>query len=204
MDFKKLNVKRAGLILLVVVLFAVPLNLVLAYNIINWGWSDNIGWVSMEGSDPSYAVSINSSTGELTGYAWTDTVGWIKFNPSGPYPASPDYSAKVDLNTNEASGWARVCTVAEYPETCTGDGHLLAGGWEGWISLRGSYPDNGGEGEYGVVLSGTHLHGWAWSDDFGWISLEELPARKGNIILKMKGHEMGISINHQGLIEVIR
>jgi hypothetical protein len=35
----------------------------------------------------------------MTGYAWSENIGWIDFAPSGPYPATPNYSGKIDLNT---------------------------------------------------------------------------------------------------------
>jgi hypothetical protein len=195
---KKESIKKTALFFSVVLILLIPFNLILGYSIINWGWSDNIGWISMQGSSPDYVVSLNTTTGALTGYAWSDNIGWIKFDPSGTYPASPEYSAQVDLVTDQASGWARACTLAENHETCAGEGDPLAGGWDGWISLRGSDP------AYGVSLSGNYLTGWGWSDSLGWIDFSEFPIRRSTITLKMKGREMGISINYQGLIEIVR
>jgi len=188
-----MGLKRITYLFLIALMLALPLNLILAYTMINWGWSDNIGWLSL--SDTDHRVFLESD-GKLTGFGWTDSVGWIKFDPAGPYPALPNHSAQVNSENNQISGWVRACRVAENPETCTGGGHALAGGWDGWISLRGS--------DYGVSLSGDYLSGWAWSDDFGWIDFVELPVRKSQIILKLRGRQMGISITPQGLIQIIR
>jgi len=137
-------------------------------NVSGWIWSDNIGWISLnnitdDGSSYNYGVNINPSTGLFSGYAWSDSVGWIDFSPSGFYPDIPNYSACLDfpgvveicngIGDHKAAGWARTVN--------TGDG------WDGWIKLRDDvvYTD-------GVFLNNStdELEGWAWSDDFGWIS----------------------------------
>ncbi len=95
-------------------------------------------------------MNINQD-GTLSGYAWSENIGWINFAPAGPYPALPNYSARVDLTTGEVSGWARVLAYG--------------GGWDGWIKLRGT--------NYGVSINKTsgEFSGWAWSDMvIGWIS----------------------------------
>lgn len=57
------------------------------YNVGGWvralsyggGWD---GWIKLRGSN--YGLSINSSTGDFSGYAWSDSVvGWINFNSGG-------------------------------------------------------------------------------------------------------------------------
>src|SRR5690606_12033986 len=59
-----------------------------------YAWSDNIGWISMNGS--GYGISVSGS-GTLSGYAWSDNIGWISANsadlsgcPSGSCSASID------------------------------------------------------------------------------------------------------------------
>ncbi len=87
----------------------------------------------------------------LTGYAWSSNIGWLHFNPSGPYPASPAYSAQLNTATNELSGWARFLSNG--------------GGWDGWVKLRSP--------GYGVSYNSStcRLEGFAWGGDVvGWIS----------------------------------
>ena len=130
------------------------------HNLSGWAWSDNIGWIrfnSITPPDPdddyNYGVDVDELTGIFSGYAWSDNIGWISFNeaelincPSGTC------QAKLDFLTDEVSGWAKTINIGD--------------GWEEWISLRGSIPD------YGVSFndSNNEFEGWAWSDDFGWIS----------------------------------
>lgn len=141
-------------------------------NVSGYAWSENIGWISFNGTNvpggADYGVHICTKSdpnplcsgkqeGEIVGYAWSENIGWIDFDPSGPYPASPNYSAKVDMDTKELSGWVRALAGGT-PE---------AGGWDGWIKLRGS--------NYGVwvddSVSPAEFRGWAWgSDIIGWIS----------------------------------
>jgi len=144
-----------------------------ADNVYGWAWSENIGWISFnctnQGScgTSNYGVNINSSTGLFSGYAWSEHIGWIQFNPAGPYPASPSYSACVDLpgittepcngiGSYNVGGWARVLSTVGVDD-----------GWDGWIKLRGT--------NYGVSIdtgvTPYQFRGWAWSDVvIGWIS----------------------------------
>jgi VCBS repeat-containing protein len=133
-----------------------------------WGGSDDgagnasgLGWISMNNTNPgadgsvSYGVTIPTGGGNVTGYAWSENLGWINFDPVGPYPASPNYSAKRVGDNLE--GWARIVYIKE----ALAQGN--SGGWEGWIKLKGS--------NYGVSIdpSTGALSGYAWSDELGWI-----------------------------------
>jgi len=138
-------------------------------NVSGWAWSSNIGWLSMnslncdtdndgksEGTPPAcppldtpmanYGVNIDD-IGNFSGYAWSGNVGWIQFNPSGPYPALPNYSVKMDTVTGVISGWSRALSAG--------------GGWDGWIKIDG-VTVNPGSGNF----SG---YGWG-SDVIGWLS----------------------------------
>jgi len=124
------------------------------HNVSGWAWSSNIGWISFNnttgGGTTNYGVNIGAD-GKFSGYAWSENIGWIDFAPTGPYPAAPDYSAKVDLVTGQVSGWARALAFGD--------------GWDGWIKLRDT--------NYGVSInpSNGEFSGWAWSDMvIGWIS----------------------------------
>ena len=140
-----------------------------AQNVTGWAWSSNIGWISMnslncdangdgksDGSPPAcpppgtvmanYGVNIGSS-GAFSGYAWSGNVGWIQFNPTGPYPALPSYSAKMDTTTGVISGWARALSTDA--------------AWDGWMKLDGA----------SVNKSNGNFSGYVWgSDVIGWLS----------------------------------
>jgi hypothetical protein len=148
-----------------------------------WAWSKNIGWISFNCcnyhngditnllnncSSSNYKVSIDPNTGVFAGYAWSSNIGWISFNqqdcPEGPC------GARLDLNNNKISGWARAY------QTNWQDPNL--GGWSGWIRFNDPNPNN--EPNYGVSLnrSNNEFEGWAWggggnsyeSAVLGWIS----------------------------------
>ncbi|MBI2450360.1 MAG: hypothetical protein HYV47_02365 [Candidatus Nealsonbacteria bacterium] len=129
-------------------------------NVSGWAWSENIGWINFNGSN--YGVTINSN-GNFSGYAWSENIGWIDFAPAGPYPASPNYSACLDLpgagqacdgiGNYNVGGWARVLSYG--------------GGWDGWIKLRGI--------NYGISIDKKtgDFSGYAWSDIVvGWINFQ--------------------------------
>ncbi|MFO7807454.1 MAG: hypothetical protein R6V40_03475, partial [Candidatus Moraniibacteriota bacterium] len=94
------------------------------------------------------------------GYAWHENIGWIDFNPSGPYPSSPNHSARRESNSDILTGWARVVGIQQ--ELAVGN----SGGWEGWIKLED------------VDLSDLD-NSYAWNGEnsdggLGWISFEKL------------------------------
>ncbi len=141
-----------------------------------WAWSENIGWISFTSKNcdtdgngqsngaagcPSsgtamaaYGVNRDSS-GNLTGYAWSENIGWILFNPSGPYPGTPNYTAKINSGS-AASGWFRA--IANDVS------------WDGWMKF-----DSGGNYGSGVTLGGSQgctMQGYAWGSDIvGWIHM---------------------------------
>jgi len=160
-----------------------------------WAWSKNIGWISFNCDNPEvsecgssdYGVSIDTVTGNLSGYAYYDIddpntgvheTGWISFNRSdtGP-PPSDDYCsdgtciAKVDDPSNlgkgnvNIKGWARALSACD-SIPCTSSGPCSnCGGWDGWIRF-----DHGKSDEVYIDPSGE-LHGWAWGGEvIGWIS----------------------------------
>jgi hypothetical protein len=142
------------------------------HNVSGWAWSENIGWISFNntsgGGSVNYGVKVDLSNGLFSGYAWSENIGWIWFAPTdippGEATANP---VKLNLTTNEVSGWARACAGAANPD-CTGGANPAAGGWDGWIKLRGTWTP-------GVTLNTTpnpdEFQGWAWgSDVVGWIS----------------------------------
>lgn len=137
------------------------------HNLPGWAWSANIGWISFNSTNHSgtvnYGVNVRSD-GLLEGFAWSDNVGWITFNSSqlGGCPSGA-CEARFNSLTGEITGWARAYRAIE-PE-----GQTL-GGWDGWISLRGTATDGS---PYGVSATGCDWEGWAWgSDVVGWISFK--------------------------------
>lgn len=134
--------------------------------ITGWGWSDGIGWISMNCSNTSscgtsnYGLSIDSS-GNITGYAWSDNIGWISANPSDLTGCpSGTCTATVDATSGVFSGWLRAIEGS-------GAQH---GASDGWISLNGSSP------AYGPVDSNTGtISGYAWgSNSIGWVDFSRV------------------------------
>jgi len=160
-------------------------------NVSGWAWSENIGWISFNnlncdpddngrsnglppGCPPAgteigrYGVNVDLA-GILSGYAWSEHIGWISFNKAdtGNPPALPyigeSYIAKINWTKTppEVSGWARVMSVVQNP------GPAQAGGWSGWIKLRGA--------NYGIWIDTgvdpAESNNFAWADQVvGWIS----------------------------------
>src|SRR2546421_530161 len=92
-----------------------------------------------------FAVFFNSikvhaaSTDNMSGWAWSSNIGWISFN-----------------NQNGGSG----CSTVLAPASVTG-------GWDGWISLKGTASDGS---PYGVTLTNNAFTGYAWGGPVvGWI-----------------------------------
>jgi len=143
----------------------------------------------------AYKVSANFTTGILSGYAWSPDLGWISFDravtgapPSDDVCPGGECLARVDMNAGgvecggsqyDICGWARVISACQDDlwngSNCTGSGAgNLAGGWDGWIKLRGVWDDGAGNsGNYGLVWSENfqEFTGWAWGGEgAGWIS----------------------------------
>ncbi len=137
----------------------------------------------------NHGVNIDDE-GKFSGYAWSSSIGWIKFDPTTFPPEAPNHSAQVDLNTREVSGWVRACAAVENKGTCEGSSDPAAGGWDGWIKLRGITT---GVGDYGVSINTTpdpnEFEGWAWggggqsaeSAIIGWISFNCNNPETGNV-----------------------
>lgn len=131
-------------------------------NVSGYGWSDNIGWISMNCTSDgtcgtsNYGVDVDTS-GYLSGYAWSDNIGWISFNPAdvAGCPSGP-CQAFMDQTSGVISGWARALA----------GNTANSGGWDGFISMSGA--------GYGVTVSGPSTgctwSGFAWgSTVVGWV-----------------------------------
>ena len=114
----------------------------------------------------NYGVDLDS-VGNFSGYAWSEYMGWISFNAAdvsgcpANAPAQP-CAPKLDKTTGKVYGWARALAYQD----------SQAGGWDGWIHLRGFAQNNS---EYGISVAGVlgsncSWDGWAWGGDvLGWI-----------------------------------
>lgn len=166
------------------------------HNVWGWAWSSNIGWISMscENCDADhdgltgpkkvgdkggyakcpvrefisdYGVDIDPVTGVFSGGAWSSNIGWISFD-----------GAQLDMKTGKVSGRARALAPVGDPN---------AGGWDGWIKLRGTVQSDGSP--YGVYLDSSNyssdgyseFRDWAWGGDdtdeeavIGWVSFNRL------------------------------
>ncbi len=137
-----------------------------------WAWNENIGWLSFncENTDScvasDYSVGaedLNDLTARIAGCAWSEVVGWLCFDTPDDPPNFPATSTMLDLTTNELSGWARFCSLADDPVACSG------GNGAGWVKMR--CLDECAASNYGVSMTKDQsLHGQAYSDDYGWIS----------------------------------
>lgn len=146
-----------------------------------YAWSSNIGWVSLNCrtggvgqsnicATANYRVSIDPN-GNLNGYAWSPNIGWIRFGGlsnfptgAGTTPANAHFTGTFpDL---ELTGWARACSGTASPVgTCSDmNNNPAAGGWDGWISLRGS--------GYGISTNNFGSPQYAWgSTVVGWLDM---------------------------------
>lgn len=126
-----------------------------------FGWSDTIGWISFDCSEPSlcpagsYQVNVDPESGLVSGYAWSEHVGWISFNRSD-LSGCAQAPCEARLRDDALTGWARVLA----------GGTAQSGGWDGFIRLSGVEPS------YGPRLTDGVFSGYAWgSDVVGWVDM---------------------------------
>jgi len=138
-----------------------------------YAWSSEMGWISFSGS--TYGVSEESTNGNLSGYAWSSNLGWISFEAShvSGCPTGP-CAPRVD-SSGEVRGWARACAAFTDKLNCSGPLDPNAGGWDGFIALKGTAQDGS---SYGVTQDAScNWSGFAWgSDALGAISMRGIAA----------------------------
>lgn len=156
-------------------------------NVSGWAWSENIGWISFNclNTDAcglvNYGVRVADGTGHFSGYAWSENIGWINFAPlteRNRYPSEPFYSATLNFDTGQVTGWARACAV--FAAGCSGDlkPESERGGWDGWIKMAGQSFNERREllGSWNVVRTTIgpgvcQFEGYAWGGEvIGWIN----------------------------------
>lgn len=144
-------------------------------NMLGWIWggaddgagiNSGVGWISLNNSSAggtvNYGLNIPSADGNLSGSAYSENMGYIAFdNADGLLDGCPDGVCRAYREGNDIKGWARFSDIARNLTN--------AGGNSGWIRLSGT-AQNGSH--YGVTidLSGKKTMGYAWSDEFGYIS----------------------------------
>ncbi|MFA5755031.1 MAG: PKD domain-containing protein [Candidatus Paceibacterota bacterium] len=118
-----------------------------ARDVSGYAWSENIGWVNfyLEGF---YGVSLGDDN-ILTGYAWSENIGWISFE-SSELTGCPSGTCNARIESGKIVGWARQLNLAD-----------------GWIKLGPNIIEST---DYGAYLSNNNILGYAWSDNFGWLS----------------------------------
>lgn len=117
-------------------------------------------------SDSNYGVNYDQNTGYLEGYAYSAHYGWVKFgslNTNEMPTGNGTYTQNAQVVGNEVRGWARFCAPTVNPSLCTGNASKNAtnGGWDGWLSLRGT--------GYGVNYDSVtkEFSGYAWGGNDG-------------------------------------
>jgi len=150
----------------------------------------NVGWISMNSESTKATCDVNNNgftdvvcggadnattpfrnygvnipaTGALSGNAWSENLGYINFAPASSYPTTGCSgtcpTTSVVRNGDNLEGWARFEEISLAGSN--------AGGWLGWIKMRG-IAQNGNA--YGVSINTTDgtLTGYGYSDELGWI-----------------------------------
>lgn len=82
------------------------------------------------------------------------------------------------------SGWARFCSPASSPDSCSGFfQNDQNGGWDGWLSLSGTSPN------YGVSITNNVLSGYAWGGNdnnknfVGWLDMSGINIQNNQSVL---------------------
>lgn len=151
-------------------------------------WSSTVGWVDFDCNTTgscgasNYNVTIDATTGVLSGYAWanprdvvagSDNIGWLEFDPTMTGFPTNDPAAQAipaKITGNQLVGWARFCSGSSTPTSCSGGTNSTSGGWDGWVNFTGT--------NHGITIgvantSGVStMTGFAWGDDVvGWLDM---------------------------------
>ncbi len=164
-------------------------------NLSGWAWNSGIGWISFDCSDTDscatsdYHVTYDSQD-DFHGWAWNDSVGWISFNCAEPNACSAsDYKVKLNdsySNIDVTDHWAWNDDVGwidfSFDEVNVTSTELKGYAYSrqaGVVSLNCDSTGNPSgtnycsSSDYKVSNDGSgNLSGWAWNDDFGWISFD--------------------------------
>ena len=107
-------------------------------SISGWLWSSNIGWVSLNSTNPTagaggtYSVAV-SPGGDLSGYGWSSNIGWLSFNATDVGGCPGGVGARI--TGTQLTGWARFVAGTGSPSTCPATDPTNAGCWDGCVEL---------------------------------------------------------------------
>jgi hypothetical protein len=157
------------------------------FDLHGYGWSPNIGWLSMNCQDrggnvcntSGYKVQVDSSTGYLKGNAWSSAIGWVKFDPVNTDDAPEAPFAPARLVNNKITGWARACAGTYYKDCISA---TRTDGWDGWIKLSPEASESqSAYAGYGLTKVAQHIIGFAWGggDMLGWLKFCNPSATSG-------------------------
>lgn len=167
-----------GLLTMLCFVLLVPTASAQTVELDGYAWSSNIGWISFNcrtgGNNQSnicgtsnYQVAVNGNN--LSGYAWSSNIGWIRFGGLSGFPNGSGTNGNNARVTGaypnyQLNGWARACSV--FQSNCSGSlrPDHERGGWDGWISLRGT--------NYSISTANYGSPQYAWgSEVIGWIDM---------------------------------
>ncbi|MFW6210337.1 MAG: hypothetical protein ACOC4E_02485 [Patescibacteria group bacterium] len=163
-----------------------------------WAWSSTIGWISLSCANTTacaadggvdYGVNVDDS-GNLSGYGWSENIGWVSFEPTVGTPPSAQGNAngraRLDTATGVLEGWARACAATDGGDCSSTAVDPNAGGWDGWISLRG---DNGSSlytinlADNSTTTPASYGSDFAWGSTLvGWLGWGGVVARPEPVI----------------------
>ncbi len=129
-----------------------------------WAWSDEIGWVSFNCSDPGvcgtsdYKVQIDSE-GNFSGWAWNDVTGWISFNCGNESGCGiSDYKVVTEWRATSSVG---------YLESSIFDTRKTSGGLLNSIVWQGTSPGAESCVSFQIAVSNSHVGPWNYEGPSG-------------------------------------
>lgn len=172
--------KLSQLFIFAVLIFWSPLTMaqtISAVDLDGFAWSETIGWISLNCRNDNnctttdYKVTINADR-SITGWGWSSNIGWIKFGGLSNFPNGGGTVAQNARVTGTHpnltwTGWARACAGTLNGNCDSMSNSLVAGGWDGWISLQGTNHSVSAN-----MTTGMNNNSYAWgSDVVGWIDM---------------------------------
>lgn len=125
-----------------------------------------------------YGVSVNETTGDVSGYAWSDAVGWIDFNPVVYDPVTHAFSGSANITgITSQGGNGQLSMQGDCTPTCGGYGvslqkptNVFQGyAWNdaiGWVQFKTTLSQITQDSS-----ADPSVEGYAWNDNIGWISM---------------------------------
>lgn len=129
-----------------------------------------------------YGVSINETSGDVSGYAWNDGIGWIDFDAVTYNPANGQLNGNANIvGITNAGQNGQLSMRGDCTPTCGGYGVQIdlitkafsGNAWNdkiGWVQFSTTFST--------ITQSGSQtpsVMGYAWNDNIGWISMSQAP-----------------------------